>query len=286
MCWPSVCGPGRLQEAAGKSGTGATLVADQTGDAFRHIFRHQPQSGDVVREWRSTLSPRPRRRGDPRSCTGSYGGGFVTPKLVRRWRNACSTLSGLAIALQSESILRSDAEDEDQIVWLTAERSPVEIVDEDQRECTVARRCAARSLFEHDTMNISTIPRQRERVSRRVGFLSRLFAVNARTARIRIPGPRRRRAPPARAEGAAAPLEQQIRQLLDSKMSVYLRRRPRRARGVGYRDRSRPPPAQTMLIPRRREFPTFGASASRCSPIPEDELRDQKISGSSWQYGL
>ena len=199
---------------------GATVVADQSGDAARNVFRHQPtivtlppgMAFDLVAQTATVRRP-------ATMPTISLGGGFVSPKLIKALRNAKFGRIRVGFgATECSHILRSYVEEEDeQAAWLepVADRH-VEIVDEEDRACATGQEGMLRvRLLEHDAREYLDDPETSASVFRDGWFYPGDLAVRREDGRIRILGRAGDVLNLRGAKVAAAPLEQQMRQLLD-----------------------------------------------------------------------
>ena len=198
---------------------GATVVADQTEDVFRNVFRYQPtllsmppgMAFDLIAQTATVRRP-------ATMPLANLAGGFVSPKLLKALRNAKFDRIMVSYgATECSHILRSYVEEEDGILWLApiADRH-VEIVDEDGRACAAGEEGVLRvALLDQDAHGYLDDPEISASVFREGWFYPGDLAVRREDGRIRILG---RAGDVLNLRGtkiAAAPIEQQMRQLLD-----------------------------------------------------------------------
>ncbi len=198
---------------------GATLVIDQGPDMLRNFFRHRPsfvsvtpvEAHDLVAQTATV------RRPDKMPIVNLIGG-FVSPQLYEKLRGAkFDDVMNNYGATECSHILRSYVADVDQLAWLApASDRRIEIVDEEDHPCALGEEGRLRvALLDHDAHGYLDDPETSATMFRDGWFYPGDLAVAREDGRIRILG----RAGDVLNIGgqklATAPLEQEVRQLLD-----------------------------------------------------------------------
>jgi acyl-coenzyme A synthetase/AMP-(fatty) acid ligase len=148
----------------------------------------------------------------------NLAGGFVSPKLLKAMRNAKFERIMVSYgSTECSHVLRSYVEADEDILWLSpVEDRQVEIVDEDERLCAVGQEGVLRvALLEHDVHHYLDDPESSASVFRDGWFYPGDLAVRREDGRIRILGRAGEVLNLHGAKVAAAPIEQQMRQILD-----------------------------------------------------------------------
>jgi acyl-coenzyme A synthetase/AMP-(fatty) acid ligase len=198
---------------------GATTVIDQTEDMLRNFFRHRPSFVSVTpAQARDLIAQTATVRRPETMPIVNLVGGFVSPQLLKLLHKAKFTdVMNNYGATECSHMLRSYVADADQLAWLVpAPDRRIEIVDEDDRPCPLGEEGRLRvALLDQDARGYLDDPATSADMFRDGWFYPGDLAVAREDGRIRILG---RAGDVLNVKGqkvATAPLEHELRQLLD-----------------------------------------------------------------------